>query len=60
VSFPPHLLDKLARVFARVALERLLEEHAARKPRPEGESGDSGCDSPLPKDHDVDESDVSG
>ena len=60
MSFPPPLLDKLARVFARVALERLLDEQAARKPRPEGESGDSGSDSPPPKDHDVDEGGVAG
>lgn len=35
VSFPPHLLDELARVFARVALEHLLEESVARGPRQE-------------------------
>jgi hypothetical protein len=60
MSFPPSLLDELARVFARVALERLLEEQAARKPRQEGESSDSGCDSPPPKDHGVDEGGVTG
>jgi hypothetical protein len=42
VSYPPDLLDELARVFARVALERLLQESAAREPRPEDASGDSG------------------
>lgn len=41
MSFPPHLLDELARVFARVALERLLQESAAREPRHE----DTGVDS---------------
>lgn len=40
MSFPPHLLDELARVFARVALERLLQESAAREPRQEG-AGDA-------------------
>ena len=60
MSFPPHLLDELARVFARVALERLLEEQAARKPRQERESGDSGCALPPPKDHEVDEGGVTG
>lgn len=33
MSFPPDLLDELARIFARVALERLLQESAAREPR---------------------------
>jgi hypothetical protein len=42
VSYPPDLLDELARVFARVALDRLLQESAAREPRPEDASGDSG------------------
>jgi len=40
MSYPPHLLDELARVFARVALDRLLKESAAREPRPEN-TGDS-------------------
>jgi hypothetical protein len=35
VSFPPDLLDELARIFARVALEQLLQESAAREPRQE-------------------------
>jgi hypothetical protein len=60
MSFPPHLLDTLARVFARVALERLLEEQTARNPRQEEESDDSGCDSPPPKNHEVDEGGVTG
>jgi hypothetical protein len=40
MSFPPHLLDELARVFARVALDRLLKESAAREPRQDDENGD--------------------
>ena len=42
MGYPPDLLDELARVFARVALERLLQESAAREPRQEDASGDSG------------------
>jgi hypothetical protein len=60
VSFPPHLLDELARVFARVALDRLLKQSVARKPRPEGESGESEYDLQLPTDHPVDDGDVEG
>jgi hypothetical protein len=37
VDYPPDLLDELARVFARVALERLLEELAAERRRANGE-----------------------
>jgi hypothetical protein len=55
VSFPPHLLDELARVFARVALDRLLQESAAREPRQDDTSCESDCDSPLPKDNGVDD-----
>jgi hypothetical protein len=44
VSFPPHLLDELARLFARAALDQLLEESAAQEPR-QDDSGDS-CGSP--------------
>jgi hypothetical protein len=36
VSFPPHLLDELARVFAREALERLLQESAGAGAAPKG------------------------
>jgi hypothetical protein len=46
MSYPPHLLDELARVLARVALDRLLQESAAREPRQEGERGDSGRELP--------------
>ena len=60
MSFPPQLLDELARVFARVALDRLLEQSAAREPRPEGESGESEYDLQLPTDHPVDDGDVEG
>jgi hypothetical protein len=34
------LLDELARAFARAALDRLLEESAAREPRPEGDTAE--------------------
>jgi hypothetical protein len=60
MSFPPHLLDELARVFARVALDRLLKQSAVREPHPEGESGESEYDSRPPTDHDVDDSDAAG
>jgi hypothetical protein len=39
VDYPPDLLDELARVFARVALEKLLEELAAERRRANGERG---------------------
>jgi hypothetical protein len=35
VAYPPDLLDELARVFARVALDKLLEESAAEEARQE-------------------------
>jgi hypothetical protein len=62
VSYPPHLLDELARVFARVALNRLLRESAARELRQDGDgrSGDSGYSPRPPKDHDVDDGNTSG
>lgn len=41
MSFPPHLLDKLARVFARAALDRLLKEPAAREPRQDDRNGNA-------------------
>jgi hypothetical protein len=44
MSYPPHLLDELARVFARVALDRLLQESAAREPRQENASASPACD----------------
>ena len=37
MDYPPDLLDELARVFARVALEKLLEELAAERRRANGE-----------------------
>ena len=49
MAFPPHLLDELARVFARVALDRLLKEASARQPRQE-DSGDSARESSPSKD----------
>ena len=62
MSYPPHLLDELARVFARVALDRLLRESAAREPRQDGDdrNGDSGCGLRPPKDHDVDDGNTAG
>jgi hypothetical protein len=41
VSFPPDFLDELARVFARVALEHLLQELSAREARQEHAGGHS-------------------
>jgi hypothetical protein len=60
VSFPPHLLDELARAFARAAIDRLLEERSAREPRQDGsDSGsDSGRGTRRPEDPDVDEGDA--
>jgi len=48
VSFPPDLLDELARVFARVALEQLLKESPARGARQEHE-GETSVDAPTSK-----------
>jgi hypothetical protein len=50
MSFPPDLLDELARVFARAALDRLLQQSAAREPRQEGEGSDSQQQTPLKAD----------
>jgi hypothetical protein len=48
VSFSPQLLDALARVFARAAVDRVLEELAARKPRQElEESASTGDESSI-------------
>jgi hypothetical protein len=41
VDYPPDLLDELARVFARVALEKLLEELAAEERRLANGEGNS-------------------
>jgi hypothetical protein len=60
VSFPPYLLDELARVFARVALDRLLKESAAREPRQDDRNSDTECDSRLPRDDDVDDGNGGG
>jgi hypothetical protein len=38
MEFPPHLLDELARVFAKVALERLLRDAMAAANREPDES----------------------
>jgi hypothetical protein len=55
VSFPPHLLDELARVFARVALDRLLQQSPAREPRQDDRSRESEYDSRLSRNDDVDD-----
>jgi hypothetical protein len=47
VAYPPHLLDELARVFARVALDRLLKESAERQPRQEDTSASPASDVPA-------------
>jgi hypothetical protein len=60
VSFPPDLLDELARVFARVALDRLFEQSAAREPRRDDTSCESDCDSRLPRDNGVDDGNGGG
>jgi hypothetical protein len=60
VSFPLHLIDELARVFARVALDRLLKESAAREPRHDDTSRESDCDSRLPGDNGVDDGNGGG
>ena len=38
MKFPPHLLDELARVFAHVALDRLLKDAAAAVGQDRGKS----------------------
>lgn len=48
MGYPPHLLDELARVFARAALDRLLNESAARQPRQELGGGDSNGEAAPP------------
>ena len=60
MSFPSDLLDDLARVFARVALDRLLEQSAARQPRQDDASCESDCDSGLPTDNGVDDGNGGG
>jgi hypothetical protein len=60
VSFPPNLLDELARVFARVALDRLFEQSAAREPRQDDARSESDCDSRLPTDNGVDDGNRGG
>jgi hypothetical protein len=67
VSFPPHLLDELARLFARAALDRFVQESEARKsqseentsvqsePKSQPESApESESDSDQPKYRDID------
>jgi hypothetical protein len=56
VSFPPHLLDELARLFARAAVDRFVQESAARRLRPEGHASiqpESQSDSDRSKDRDI-------
>jgi hypothetical protein len=54
MSFPPDLLDELARVFARVALDHLLQELSAREARQDHADGAS-LDEPALKAADVDD-----
>ncbi len=60
MSFPPDLLDELARVFARVALDRLFEQSAEREPRQDDASGESDCGSRVPTDNGVDDDNGAG
>ena len=60
MSFPLHLIDELARVFARVALDRLLKESAAREPRQDDTSCESEYDSRLPRNIGVDDGNGGG
>lgn len=53
MDFPPHLLDELARVFARVALERFLKELSARGSRQEGAADEAASEQPSSKGRDV-------
>jgi len=47
-------------VFARVALDRLLKESAAREPRQDGATSDSARESPQSTDRDVADGDTDG
>lgn len=33
MDYPPHLLDELARIFAKVALDRLIEDELVTQPQ---------------------------
>jgi hypothetical protein len=48
MGFPSHLLDELARVFARAALDRLLQE-SMQESRERGASEKTGDESPPSK-----------
>jgi hypothetical protein len=48
VDYPPHLLDELARIFAKVALDRLLRDELA--PLPGLQDDTKHADSPSPTD----------
>jgi hypothetical protein len=57
VSFPPHLLDELARLFARAAVDRFVQESGAQLPNPKENvtnQPQSQSDSDSPKDRDID------
>jgi len=60
MDFPPHLLDELARVFARVAVERFLKELSARAPRQEGAADEAESEQHSSKGHDVADEGVDG
>jgi len=57
VSFPPHLLDELARLFARAALDRFVQESEAPSPQPKDNAStkpESQSDSDRPGNRDID------
>lgn len=58
MSYPPHLLDELARAFAEAALDQFLKERAARGPRPDDLTGNVGDEmTPFKRDELKDDSD---
>ena len=48
MDYPPHLLDELARIFAKVALDRLLRDELAALPELQDDT--KPADSPPPPD----------
>lgn len=45
MDYPPDLLDELARIFARVALDKLLKESAAEERRQENAADNPSLES---------------
>jgi hypothetical protein len=60
MSYPPHLLDELARVFAEAALDQLVKERAARGPRPDDPIINVGGEIAPSKRNELKEGDDSG